>query len=211
MFLSTSRVITSNTSSASTSPGPATTACAASSGRAQRTPRAGGTSAAPRPRGGHGSTGSRQPSSAGVPRWCANRPTAAGSDRGAAADLGWIEGTTTCRGQLDGERDAVETAADPGDGACAGGVEEQRRLCPQRPVDEEPGRRGPVEGSAVQFIERGGTASDRRRHITSPETPSGSRLVASTVTEGFAARTSVTSSAQSSARCSQLSSASSDC
>ena len=55
-----------------------------------------------------------------------------------------------------------------------------------------------------------GVESGGNRHVTSPGTPSGSRLVANTVTDSFATRSARTSVAHSSRRCSQLSNTSSD-
>ena len=108
-----------------------------------------------------------------------------------AADLGRIEVPAARRGELDGERDAVEPMADL----------ERRLVCHRRRETASaepaaPGRRragSPPTGTAshrpavVELVARRATAA---RHVTSPGTPSGSRLVASTVAVGLAASSS---------------------
>ena len=57
-------------------------------------------------------------------------------------------------------------------------------------------------------LRRGGMASEGTRHTLSPDTPSGSRLVASTRSSGSASSSSATRRAEACATCSQLSSTS---
>ncbi len=116
----------------------------------------------------------------------------------AVDDLGQRQGPHPRRGEFDGQRHAVEPPADLAHrGGAVGGDGEVG-----------PGQPGAVGEQLDRLV---GHDSGGTRHVTSPATPIGSRLVAKIVNLGHAPSSAAISAAHASSRCSQLSSTTSVC
>ena len=86
------------------------------------------------------------------------------------------------RGQLERQRDAVEPPADLGDRRRLSSVTANDGPRPPRPLDEQPHRLVLDSAGTASEPSGGGAGSEGTRQVTSPGTPSGSRLVARTET-----------------------------
>ena len=112
----------------------------------------------------------------------------------AVDDLGQRQGAHPRRRQLDRQRHAVEAPADLAS-----------RVAALSSVTRKSGRARRAR-SVNNSMASSASDSDGTRHVTSPATPIGSRLVASTVSPGQAPSRADDSAALASSRCSQLSS-----
>ena len=90
--------------------------------------------------------------------------------------------------QLDRERDAIEVVADLGDRRSVGGVDGEVRPHLQRPLDEQAHGSDWATACTGSVRRSEGSDSEGTRQSVSPATPSGARLVASTVTSRAAAQ-----------------------
>ena len=123
-----------------------------------------------------------------------------------AGDVGQREDAHPGRGDLQGQRYAVERPADAHHiGQCLL-VEDEVGVGPPRPLGEEEDRRC---ARGLRVVSRPGTGRGLRRRSCSSGRPKGSRLVASTRTRGPEARSWSATSAAAARTCSQLSSSTS--
>ena len=99
------------------------------------------------------------------------------------------------RGQLEGERDAVQAAADQRDRFGCGRVEGEAGPRGAGPLDEQLDGLELCEPGRIGVPSRRGSCSDGTRQVSSPGTRSGSRPVASTVTPGQPASNAAASAA----------------
>ena len=140
--------------------------------------------------------------------------SAAGEEPEAVVELGGDalggQMPATSRGQLDGERDAVEAVADLGEaGALASLTANEGRARRARSTNSFTASYCDSAGTS-SVSSRAGQRIDGTRQVTSPGTPRGSRLVVNTDVDGLADEQPATSSAQAATRCSQLSNTTSD-
>ena len=129
------------------------------------------------------------------------------------AQLARAEHLDARRGELDGERDAVEPPADVGDDRRVLVGQRETVVGGARPLDEERDRRvAAIDiGRRDALRHRAGRASEGIRYVASPAIPRPWRLDARTLTFGQPRRIAAMTRAAGSMRCSQLSKTSSAC